>query len=1284
MFITEEKILKKIFQERTRGNIERARKQALKGHRKWPENFDISIELIQLCIETSDGHEAVKYMKSAVKNNPGRKNEIIQFASESFYQNSDPFLGSFIIESYIRNSDIDNVRNFLRRVSEKYIKGLIKRSQTKSEGFIQRDDTAGAAFTDNELLLGLLYMEDGRHREAVAPLGRALKNYPEQSEKIGSIMLELQREIPNCSELEFHLGMASVNLDHPGKAEHRFFNAICMENPPLEKILEVMDSRNIGENREMIRGEILLRLSREEEGVAEIRKYLSGEQDGWNEQSEDRIKQLFPAHADRKSTCYDRLLLLPEETRYLKDTVFLLCDICSDLNKYKEASEHLEKLAELSPGYSGDITGWIENRENILQTAPARKLLAVLNMREGEYQVARDHFSAAAEMDPELTPDLIRLINQRIDQEGKEVVLTKILVDLYTRTGESEKAHSLLQELKQEETLSGSEAMEMTTRVIESCGATVENIVSAVEFSAENDESGEIVPHLVEFCRANPEKQEKLAGELKKLASSDNKFFSLIAEILGEAGREAELSEPLKYLHAISLLNSGEIEKGVFAFDQLMMFNDGIKYDVMSEYERVVVDNYQNSTLLLALYQMNLDEEDYVRAAHYLGKFLESDPSQIKDVISRFDQIAGKVPMEAGIWKEMLESALSINHGNLAHQILERAVSTMGETEAAPLHIYGAMLYRENRNMEESLKCLAIALTSERSDLKAIEKELDGIISNSPDNAGALYLCGETCLRMGKEEKAAETFRECVKGSPQYTSRVRERLSRALPVSVKPWLINRLLGVISWEGGKPEEGLSFFARAQKGDLESLSALGEELKRCLDNAPDNTELRKLFADNLRLRKIYPQAVRQIELLLAARGYSQPEALSFLGLITGEERNQFEANRLMAKLLIEEGKTEESLEPAINMLNSPEAEPADMAKSAEELLAVHRENSGFIRRYGSVKLRMGMEEEAIGLLREAMDSDSSQYRKVLEDLQGHQWSRQFACEAGLLEADCLMEAGEYQKSYQSLKDIMDRFDPDPSDLLERIDQLIRNRPDSRYYSMALKLEASLHDFSAARQRIYGGSGQLEGDELTDLKIELAGLADMEGLSSEASGIYSEVLEESSDRNDIYRLIESSLAEMARTRLEKACSEESPDRIEADRASELIDTALDFGEYKLAGTILEKSLLPEGRRIYNLGRIYLATERPTMAVSLLSSCMNRSSLTPEERIEALYSLGTASEILFDFGRAASAFMKILEMKGEYRDASKRARVNYTRCLEEEDRIFTIEKTAALNELN
>ncbi|HVO76931.1 MAG TPA: hypothetical protein VMT60_03010, partial [Candidatus Bathyarchaeia archaeon] len=54
LFLTQEKALKKILQERERGDLAKARKTAVEALEKWPDDYDLAIETAQACLDLSD------------------------------------------------------------------------------------------------------------------------------------------------------------------------------------------------------------------------------------------------------------------------------------------------------------------------------------------------------------------------------------------------------------------------------------------------------------------------------------------------------------------------------------------------------------------------------------------------------------------------------------------------------------------------------------------------------------------------------------------------------------------------------------------------------------------------------------------------------------------------------------------------------------------------------------------------------------------------------------------------------------------------------------------------------------------------------------------------------------------------------------------------------------------------------------------------------------------------------------------------------------------------------
>ncbi|MDZ7859440.1 MAG: hypothetical protein U5O15_02020 [Candidatus Krumholzibacteriota bacterium] len=1283
MFLTEEKVLKRVYQDISRGDLERALRNALKGHEKWPGNFDISMELIQLRVDLADFQKAAKLLKSTSRNNPGKKKEILQFSQEIFYQTANPFIGSFVLESLIRGKNLERANDFLGTASEEYLADLTARSKTKSSGFIKRGMTNSAKFTDNEILLGLLHIQKREFEPALSYMLNALENSPEHVETIGKIILSIKSELHESSLLEYILGFASMLLDHPDKAEKRFFKSAALANPPLEKILDIIcDSEKKSENHLLLKGEVLIRLGKENEGTGSIKKYLAYEEERRQKRDEkDRIDQSLPGRINKEEFVIDRLtnLLIDND---LPGTTFLLCDVLSDIKNYKEAVARLEKLAETTGNNNSEITSRIEKNEDLFKTAPAQRLLAILYTDTENYRKAQSAYNMACEMDPTLIPELIDYVQTHIEQKGGTKLPLMILTELYAMSKNSEKANEFLQKLKELDSVDEAEVFEITAKVIKNCGATIGNLLSSIEICmADNDISGSI-PYLIEFCEANPDKHSEFASRLKDLAGDRKENWSFVSELIDAVKEENDLSKPFQLLQAHSQLHSGKIEKAVFSYDQLMISDEDIKLDVIGEYEKVLNDNIDNTTLLLALYQLHSDEGRLVQAAHFLGKALESDPSQIRDVMSSFDKILENEHDNTAVWEELLRSSLAINHTGLAQEILTRALSALDRNEASQLYTYGAIISRKNNDLDESLRCLSMALTSEKPDLISIEKELNEIIKINPDNPEAIYLKGETYLQLGDEDKAAANFKRCVELSPEHRGIISKKLDNAISVSAKPWLLNKLLGLIAWKQDRREEALALLSKAQKGTEESVKELGEELEKLLSEAGGNSKLRKLYAENLRLENKFPESAKEIEILLSENNSSASEAISFLTLITEEEPLQFDANRLLTELFLNNGETGKSLTSAVNMLSSDEADPVRIEESAERFFETHKENGEFLIGCARIKALADKENSALDLYRDALGIDEKSCKRILAELSNHRWPETLAAKMERLRTDCLLSDGDYEKAFESLQNLTGIKDFKSDEIISRINTLIEKQQKPEYFSLALKLYAEKQSFDEACDLIKSKAEALSGEEIIKLKIELAGLAAIGNFKKLSLKLFSEVVKECDDRKDILKQIEKTIISITDEELSKGISKAENGTIGEEEAVRVVNTALDRERPADALKVLKKSNMSRDVRLYLTGKTYLAAERPVMAVALLSSLTKENSLPSVKKAQTLYLLGKASEILHDHGRASSSFMKIIEIHGEYLDAGKRAEENYIRFIDSEicRNTMVIEKTGSL----
>ena len=175
--------------------------------------------------------------------------------------------------------------------------------------------------------------------------------------------------------------------------------------------------------------------------------------------------------------------------------------------------------------------------------------------------------------------------------------------------------------------------------------------------------------------------------------------------------------------------------------------------------------------------------------------------------------------------EELLKAAIAMNHGDLAREVLDKAVEALPPEAATALNIYGAKISSADGKSLDSLKFLSDALGSDDVDLRSVEEQLIMIISREPMNPEARYLAGVTLLRLNREEEAAAQMEKVLELSPDHMEKVRTKLEQLLPISAKPWLISRILGEISWNEGRKEDTYRFFNNAQKGPAEALGEIG---------------------------------------------------------------------------------------------------------------------------------------------------------------------------------------------------------------------------------------------------------------------------------------------------------------------------------------------------------------------------------------------------------------------------------------------------------------------------
>jgi tetratricopeptide (TPR) repeat protein len=1276
LFLTQEKALKKIHQERSRGDLSKARRTAVEALEKWPDDYDLAIEAAQACLDLSDYPQAANILKNAHKRHAGRRNEILDLARGAFMQSFSTLLGSFMVETFLKARNIEALCDILRVSPESFTADLTKRGETRSKNLAAEGQNTQTFFAENELLLGILYKQGQQHAKSIVSLGTALEMLPSDAQAIGGLLVELEQELPSNAMVKYCLGLASLYLAHPDKAEIRFFQALDLESPPLEKILSALETApEPCPNGAFLKGEILARSGGATEGAALMRGHL------FPDRAATAPEETPPE--ERLRIAERRLAALPDAAYESPDIAFLYCDVAAALGLVQEAVAALERIARGDAGRIGPIVQWLEAHEAVSLTAPAQNLLARAYIERGSVAEGALAARRAVEINQTLVPGLIDFVRAAVERSPDcDPALKALLAELYARSDDRTSAEEIFGSLKRTRAMDDAALVALSAEIMKHCGIFLTGVMSALEIGLSGGHGTDAYPHLLALYREKPEEHEGLASSIAELAAEHEEYWKDIAALLDRLAGEEELSEPFRFLRGTAHFFTGGVERAIFEFDQILMLDGNRKYRIIEIYKKGLARFDANATLHLALYHLYLEEESFADAARHLCRTLELDPSQIRDVVSQFGKLVEREPGNLAIWEEMLKTSLVMNRTSLAQEVLTRAIAALPAEKAAALHVYGAKISAADGKWDEALRCISIALTSPEADVRTLEAEIRSIIERDPANPRAQMLFGETLLRLGRDAEAVAAVRRCADLAPEMRAQAADLLERFLPLSIEPWHLSTIIGELSWLEGARDDAFRHFTSAQKGPREALPALSASIERIRAASPEDEQLETLYARNLSLEGRHTDAVDVLERLIAKDPDLTPTAADILFSIVKDRPAQCEANRLLARIFVASGDAEQSRQAMLRILSDEEADPAGLDSVVSEFLALHEHNGEFLARYAALKARAGEMEEALARFEQALRRDPSRSGAVLAGLERHTWPPELRDTERLIRVDCLMAANDHEAAFALLGtfDSSDRTVVD--ELVSRLATLIAREPRRGHFSLGASFLAGAGRVGEAEALIAKGRAALGPEDALALTIELAEIHSSAGDAEGAGRLFSEALAGAPEKGPVLKRIEQSHAQWADREIGRLST-----RLEAGSAAEedvtrLVRLVLDRSGGADALETLSRGSVSRGPRSDLLGSIYLSMDRPALASAAFDAVRGVPAPSDAERYERLYLAGIARERTGDHGSAASFFASIAGERADFRDSRERALKNYTHFIESHcgERALVLEKTEAL----
>ena len=1276
IFLTQEKAQKKILQDRERGDLAKARQHALEALEKWPGDYDLAMEAIQASLDLSDYPQAANLLKNAHRRHGSRRDEIMEYARSAFAHSKSTLIGAFLVDAHLRSRDLEAIADLVNTAPESFSSELVKRCETRARNLADEGQEQSALYGENAVLLGILYRETKQYEKSAEMLCAAFETLSGDERPIGEALVRLDAELPGSAAVKFFLGLASLRLGHPDKAEARFFQ--CMERPaaPIDRILAAIEGVLPSiPNGKLLAGEAFVRAGRVDEGTAALREYIDTEPPAaGGEHPADR-----PERCRRTAS---RLTLLPADLFSMSGVAFAYAEAAAALGRMKDAIGALEESLERDPARADAIVVWLERIESTAPSAPGETLLARLYAAVGRVDDAVRAARLAADADGTAIPGIVEAIAALVaPPRNRDPKLVMLLAELRARLGDRESAEEALGLLRRTGGLPEDELMRLAGEIMNRCGVTLPGVVTTVDIALRRGRIDEALPHVAAFCRENRDDHESLAAELRDLAADDDERWRLVADLLDAMAGEEELSQPLRIVRATGHLFRGEIERAVFEFDQLMTFDEGLRRSLIDIYGRAAARRGGNAMLHLALYHLHLDMESFVEAARHLCRTLELDPGQIRDIMQRFNRLVEREPGNAAIWDAMLSTALSMRRAGLAKEILKRALTSLPPQAAAGLQLHGARIAAAEGAFDEALRCLDAALGADRPDARGIESECRAIVERDPREPRSHLLLGRSLAMLGREREAVDSFRRCLDLSADHRGPVKHTLERILPLAAEPWRVAAFLGEILWLEGNRAEALRLFASAESGPAESLAELSASLERARSTAPGDADLGLLHARILALEGRHEESTALLASLLERDAGIGPAVNDVLQSIVAASPSQIDANAMLARINLDAGDPVRSREALSRLLADETRDPAMLATVVDPFLPVHGGNGGFLLRYGALMARAGADEEALARLRASLERDASLAVEIVDVLDRRPWPDRLAAAKSLLAADCLIAAGRFDEAFAVMGALGDPGAVLVDEIVSRLGALVDRAPRREHFSLGAQHLAAAGRLEEAERFIERGRSALGDADSLDLAMELAEILRGAGRAERASRIFDDALAAAPDPAPVYERIERSYLAWGDRAIVSLSSRAADPRESADGIELLVELLLERGRGDEALEAIARSAAPKTERALLLGRVYLAMDRPFLACAALAGAAGDDSLSPEAKRAALYLEGTARERAGDSGRAAAIFAAAAALGGTD-DSRERAMRNYASFLAEscEEPAYAIEITESI----
>jgi len=1264
-----EKLLKKVEQDRSKGQLERALTRLKEAIAQNPRSFELSREAAELCFGLGRTLEGTNILRAVMKRAPSERPIALELLEREFATNKLPELAETLYDSYLALPDYDRARDVVLALAAGERTKLLAKLHGKVLAATQE------APEDIPRLVGLLLAESlalsamERSTEVAATLTHLLDLDATQTDTVGRLCKLELRQSPNCPEVQLLLSRCYIQVQKPELAVEHLVGA--GQDVGLRKqALQLAETAGSSPAMVRVRAELLLSEGQYGPAATALMAHLQAD-----EQSAAAVRHVLES--------------VPGATSATPALQLLYARVLARTGAARLAMKELSEVR----GKGADGTAALAIVDELL-AADARSVdlhlcKARWSLESGIVTTAVEAFQQVIALDPDRTEKLREEIEAAC-KVNSDPELSRFLVDLYVKLELPQEASDALHRLRAANAVQPAVLFDLASTVAGQYGLSSTLLAVFVEAALDTGREREAraaVSHYLASPGVRTGEFAQRAGDLARTRPEH-------AVALGRVLDGLPLPVELRFSMALASLQSDDSARALVDIEAMVLERPAMRDAALGALDARLSRRATDVEAHLLAVTLCEEAGRLTDAAQRLARALRAVPAETDRICKSAESVLRRNPKQADSWREILLALVDVQRFRHARELCYLAAQALPPEQQGFVHVALAEMQLDSKQPQNALNEFESALACDDVPVDRIVPRLRQLVEDDAKHGYARFVLAAALLRQGENvDDAIAHLTAAVQQDDLLMDLAFDLLSEHVPQLQDHAAACVLEGTLRLRKGERARGVLLLGRAVELQPHVAADVLPQLETEWDRDSNDLDIGLVFAHAVRCNGQTRRAARLLGEL--ARRFPDEQPRLIAELLTVVETEQIpEAHRVLWELFAERGDNELAMHHLQMALDAVQ----DDAEATRELLdAAQRRSPGtpwIVSRLAEIESRGGHGQRSEELLRSLLQSDPGCWETVLAGVRST-GSQAMTQGLHLLEIDCLLAGRRGGEALDALRRYRSTYPSARAMVVERYRLLVAQEGGSVAVELDLavllkeigEISEAVTLLEAVVRRSTNSTTAVGGEDPVERKVRLA-LATLYvelGREREGRELLGTVLDRPGDHQETYGFLEKLAAQgmMAKLKGLRETIAASPGNLRARlELARLSIVAMDFEGAREVLCFTGDSPAVEAARLYLLARSHYDEDQPQLALAVLRSVQLDDVAEQELRRNIVYLKAVCCERLGNFSEAHALFLQLLSEVPYFKDTRERVRATYKKHLEAalETRVEALEKRTHL----